>query len=229
LFDGEKIIIREITGKFPNSIISTYSEDLYLYNRSNIGIIKREELNISLKYVVAILNSQLLAYYFVKNTAKSVRKMFPKIILNDLRKFPIKNIPIPEQYPFIEKADLMLSLNKELQLVNDTFVQLLQSKFSIEKLSKKLQHWYNLEFGEFLKELEKARKKVVTAITRDFTRDLSPLSLQQVAEWMQYFNEQKNKAQAIKTKIDSTDVAIDQMVYELYGLTQEEIKIVENS
>jgi hypothetical protein len=32
LFKGEKIIIREITGKYPNSIISTYNEDIYLYN-----------------------------------------------------------------------------------------------------------------------------------------------------------------------------------------------------
>lgn len=46
---------------------------------------------------------------------------------------------------------------------------------------------------------------------------------------MEYFNEQKQKAQELKTKIDKTDKEIDQIVYELYGLTPEEIEIVENA
>jgi hypothetical protein len=33
----------------------------------------------------------------------------------------------------------------------------------------------------------------------------------------------------IKKEIDKTDREIDKMVYELYGLTDEEIEIVENS
>ena len=46
---------------------------------------------------------------------------------------------------------------------------------------------------------------------------------------MQYFNEQKQKALELKNEIDKTNREIDQMVYELYGLTEEEIKIVEGS
>jgi hypothetical protein len=46
---------------------------------------------------------------------------------------------------------------------------------------------------------------------------------------MQYFNEQKEKAQTIQAEIDKIDKEIDQMVYELYGLTKGEIKIVEES
>lgn len=45
---------------------------------------------------------------------------------------------------------------------------------------------------------------------------------------MQYFNEQKVKAEELKAKIDKTDNEIDQMVYGLYGLTQEEIETVRN-
>ncbi|WP_165776552.1 hypothetical protein [Maribacter sp. 4G9] len=46
---------------------------------------------------------------------------------------------------------------------------------------------------------------------------------------MQYFNEQKDKAQNIKREIYKTESEIDQMVYELYGLTEGEIKIVEEA
>jgi hypothetical protein len=33
----------------------------------------------------------------------------------------------------------------------------------------------------------------------------------------------------VKREIESTDRAIDRLVYELYGLTEEEIKVVEGS
>jgi len=42
------------------------------------------------------------------------------------------------------------------------------------------------------------------------------------------FENKKSDAQILKSKIEKTDKEIDQMVYELYGLTEEEIKIVEN-
>ncbi|WP_447635836.1 Eco57I restriction-modification methylase domain-containing protein [Flavobacterium microcysteis] len=214
LFDGKKIIVREITGNFPKCLISTYSEEIYLYNRSNIAIIEKVNSEISLKYITAVLNSKLLSYYFVKNTAKSVRKLFPKIILNDLRKFPIKNISLSTQQPFIEKTDIMLSLNKELQEQSKKFQRTLQRKFELDDLPKKLQDWYLLSYNDFIKELGKLKIK---------------LTLSQEAEWEDYFITEAKKVVDIKNQIDTTDKTIDKMVYELYRLTPEEIVIVENS
>ena len=212
LFEGKKIIVREITGNYPKCIVSTYSEDIYLYNRSNIAIIEKEGSNIALKYILSLLNSSLLSYYFLKNTAKSVRKLFPKIILNDLRKFPLKNIPFHEQQPFIEMADLMLSLNKELQDVSSKFQRTLERKYNLGDLPKKLQDWYLLNYADFLKELGKKKIK---------------LSLSDEAEWEDYFLQESKKAKELKSKIDATNKKIDQMVYKLYDLTEEEIIIVE--
>lgn len=214
LFDGKKIIIREITGNYPKCLIATYNEDIYLFNMSNIAIVEKTNSDISLKYILAVLNSKLLSYYFVKNTAKSVRKLFPKIILNDLRKFPIKKIKPEFQEPFIEKADSILALNKELQEQSQKFQRTIIRKFNLEDLPKKLQDWYLLTYAEFIKEL--AKKKV-------------KLSLSEEAEWEDYFETESKKAQDLKAQIDKTDKEIDQMVYELYGLSEEEIGIVENS
>jgi len=112
LFNGKKIIIREITRKHPQSIIATYTEEIYLFNMSNIAILEKENLEISLKYILGLLNSKLISYYFIKNTAKSVRQMFPKLILEDLRKFPIKKIGTVEQQPFISIVDQILETKK---------------------------------------------------------------------------------------------------------------------
>jgi type I restriction-modification system DNA methylase subunit len=219
LFGGKKIIVREITGKFPKCIISNYTEEVYLYNRSNIAIIEKKKSDVSLKYIVSLLNSSLLSYYFMKNTAKSVRKLFPKIILNDLRKFPIKKIKISEQQPFIDKADLMLSLNKDFQTISQKFATYFSANNKLEKLSTKLSNWFELDFPDFIKELNKAIK----------TAKGTPLTKKDEFEWMELFEENKKKAQELKAEIDQTDKEIDKMVYELYGLTDEEIKIVEGS
>ncbi len=59
--------------------------------------------------------------------------------------------------------------------------------------------------------------------------DYTKISLSEEAKWLQYFNEQKVKAQELEKQINHTDKEIDHMVYELYDLTEEEIQIVEES
>jgi seryl-tRNA synthetase len=106
----------------------------------------------------------------------------------------------------------MINQTETQQKVIQSMTAMFQSRFELEKLSNKLENWHELEFKDFLKELNKAKVQ---------------LSLAQEAEWMQYFNEQKQKAQALKTQINQTDKEIDQMVYKLYELTDEEIRVVE--
>ena len=81
-------------------------------------------------------------------------------------------------------------------------------------MPKKLQDWYLLSYADFIKELGKLKIK---------------LTLIQEAEWEEYFITEATKVNAIKTQINETDKAIDEMVYELYGLSSEEIEIVENN
>ena len=44
---------------------------------------------------------------------------------------------------------------------------------------------------------------------------------------MEHFEGEKQKAVDLQNKISKTDAEIDKMVYELYGLSDEEIKIIE--
>ena len=212
LFTDEKIIIREITSEFPHCLNAVYTNDTYLYNRSNIAVVSRKGVNISLKYVLVLLNSTLLSFYFKKNTAKAERKLFPKIILNDLRLFPIKEIPLESQQPFITLADTMLSLNKELQSKRSRFLRRLSENVEGVKITSALQTFDQLDFKAFVAELKKQKIK---------------LSLTQQDEWEDYFNQYAEACQQLKTQIAATDGEIDRRVYELYGLTEEEISIVE--
>ena len=135
-----------------------------------------------------------------------------------VEKMPIK-IDIHKTPIFSSFCESQIKLNKENQSIIDKFTNYLQSQFTIEKLTTKLQNWHELTFADFIKELNKAIKTVGG----------TPLTKLQEMEWMEVFETKKAEAQALKTEIEKTDKEIDKMVYELYGLSEEEIKIVESS
>ena len=91
------------------------------------------------------------------------------------------------------------------------------SKFNTSNLnSKKLENWSELSFADFITELNKAIK----------TTGQTPLTKKDEIEWMDLFEDYKKQAQTLKSQIETTEKAIDKMVYELYGLSEEEIWIV---
>ena len=55
------------------------------------------------------------------------------------------------------------------------------------------------------------------------------LSLKEEIEWEEIFLEKKEEAEKVNNEIEITDKEIDGMVYELYGLSEEEIKIIEKN
>ncbi len=168
------------------------------------------------KWLTGILNSKLVFYFYkhnstvIGNADKGGRLRW---FTQDVKKIPIPKINDEVKSKLEELINLIIGLNKSMLSIKSILLLLLEQHYSILKFSNKLQKWNELEFREFVGELQKAKIK---------------LTFSEEAELLQYFNEQKQKAQTLKSEIDKTDREIDRMVYELYGLTEEEIKIVEN-
>jgi hypothetical protein len=133
---------------------------------------------------------------------------------NKMIKLPIKEVSEEIKLKFLNNAELISIDSNKFQEQSQKFQRTIQRKFVLEELPKKLQDWYKLSYAEFIKELGKKKVK---------------LTLSEEAEWEDYFMQESKKALELKASIDATDKAIDTMVYELYGLTEEEIKIVEGS
>lgn len=208
-FNSPRIIIMEITRGNRYKLSAVYLEGEFYNTPSIINIISRSEPDI-LKSILLIINSRLMTWYHLKvNPKANAETSIPKILVNDVRNLPI---PKKKSNQFTDKADHMLFLNKELQEISQKFQRILQRKFNLHDLPKKLKDWYLLSYSDFIKEL--AKKKI-------------KLSLSDEAEWEEYFNTESKKALEVKSKIDATDKEIDQLVYTLYELTDEEIKIVE--
>ncbi len=208
----EKLIFRQTS----DSIISSLVGNGFIIRDNTHILLNKTNSTYDLKYVLALMNSKFTDwYYWTINPEKG--EAMAQVKAFHLGMLPFKEIACESQKPFIEKADLMLSLNKELQALTNKFSTYFSGQYKLDKLSNKLESWYELEFPAFITELNKAIK------TAKGTR----LTKKDEFEWIDLFNENKQKALALKNEIEKTDKEIDRMVYELYGLTEEEIKIVE--
>jgi hypothetical protein len=168
------------------------------------------------KELLGVLNSKLIKFLFCQMSSE-IRGGF----LRWKRQY-VYNLPIPTH---ILNEELTKAVENEIQLVEDyniliqKFKLFFKSRIEITKLSKKLETWNELTFADFIKELNKTLK----------TDGKIPLTKKDEIEWMDLFEDYKKQAQTLKQQIDTTDKEIDKMVYALYGLTEEEIAIVEKS
>ncbi len=84
-FNNPRILIREITNP---RILATFTTEEYYNSPSIINIINFKK--ISSFYILGILNSKLLTFYHKKSSPKANKGAFPKILIEDLKSFPIK-------------------------------------------------------------------------------------------------------------------------------------------
>ena len=101
------------------------------------------------------------------------------------------------------------SLTSTFEEKKNFFLEVLAERYSLTSYSKKLQSFYELEFPEFKKQLK-----------------LKKLSLTEEEELLARFTKKKNELLELKSQIDATDREIDEMVFDLYGLTDEEREVV---
>ena len=206
--------MREITSKYPKVLCATYIDKIFLNNLSIINILSKTNNRQELLYLLAVLNSSLISFYFEKITPKANRTMFPKVILQDLRKFPIYDATTEQQTSLAQKAEEMIELNKQLHNGIDSAIELIKAEYQPKKINKNLEKFYTLGVHPFIEELEKQKVK---------------LSLSQKEELISWYKEKSEKLNQIQSEIDKLDKNIDQEVYKLYNLTEEEIKIIENN
>jgi hypothetical protein len=203
--NNPKIVWRQTADKIRASILTGW-----IANTLQTCIIK----NIAIKdyYIISILNSKYYTFLYTQKVLEA-GKVFPQVKLAYLKDLPFPVISPQEQQPFIEKAQAMLDLTKQLNNLSGKFLKLLSADLAVAKISKKLEKWHSLNTNEFFAEVGKQNKS---------------LALLQKSQWLEHFETQQQQALALQKQINQTDAKIDQMVYALYNLTKEEIAMIEN-
>lgn len=199
-----KIVVQDIA----TQITATIDSERYLCN-DTLNIIYSLCAEYSFEYILCILNSKLVNVWF--------KKIFPAglhIKQNQLEQIPIPIIDMDAQQPFITLADTMLTLHQQLQEKRSRFLRRLTENFEGVKITSSLQAFDAMDFKGFVAELKKRKIK---------------LTLSQQDEWEEYFNQRIAECQTLSAQIKATDNEIDNKVFDLYGLTEEERKIVMTS
>ena len=141
------------------------------------------------------------------------KELFQKILIANCKEFPIPTINKESQQPFVDFANIMLSLKTQLQEKRSRFLRRLNENMEGIKITTALQLFDQMDFAAFVAELKKQKIN---------------LSLVQQDEWEEYFNQYREACQELIAQISSTDNEIDNRVFDLYGLTPEEREIVIN-
>lgn len=165
----------------------------------------------NLYFLLAVLNSKVIAYYIRENYYSSSMGGGINFTPDLIRSLPIPQIPTNKQL-FVEYSEQMQKCNQSLLLKRCRFMQRLKDNVPNVKINSTLETFDLFDFTKFITELKK--QKIV-------------LSLREQDEWEEYFNDYKQQCNELSAQISATDREIDKMVYELYGLTDEEIAIVE--
>lgn len=164
-FTEPRLLFREITDTKSGLLHVAFCDEEYYNNPSLINCITTGKAY-SLKYCLGISNSRLIAYYHFHTSPKARKGLFPKILVDDVRNLPIRNIDFD---------------NPDGKRMHDELVALVDNMLELNK-------------------------------------DLVPI-----------LNTPSDERDELVREIERTDVDVDQKVYELYELTEEERQTIEAS
>ena len=193
----------ELTSLFP----FIYDEKGFFGNDKTFMITANDD-SVNLKYITAILNSKLCKLWIWYNCPELQGGT------REIRKVYFENFRIPlnvDQQPLARLTDLQMQQVGQLQEKRTRFLRRLSENFEGIKITTALQTFDQLDFKGFVAELKKQKIK---------------LSLVQQDEWEDYFNQYRQVCQELSEQIQATDNEIDDRVFDLYGLTPEEKRII---
>ncbi len=115
-FNQKRILVREITNP---KIIASIVTETYVNDPQLISIIEKDN-NYSLEFLWIILNSKLATFYHFNYSPKATKGAFPKILVKDIREFPISEPFEIEKFSIISSYLLYLNNTKNKDILSHT-------------------------------------------------------------------------------------------------------------
>lgn len=136
-FSGKRILIREIT----NPSIFAALTDEELYHDPAVIVVKDNNI-VEIEAILGILNSKMATFFHFNHSPKATKGAFPKILVQDIKDFPIPDIPERIQEIITTKVNYIMQ-QKHLDSQSDVT--------DIEKdIDEIVYHLYDLTYDEVL-------------------------------------------------------------------------------
>ncbi len=161
-FKGPRLLLRELISR-QFRLQAVYTDEDFITNKSMQSLLLTSPHH-DIRYLLGILNSRLLSWFFLAINSVGRRDDFPKIVLKQTRELPFPSV------------DCTAGKGR---MLHNRMTELVEAMLKLQ---------------------------------RDLGAAKTP-----------------NEKERIERQIAATDAQIDQLVYELYGLTPEEIKVVEEA
>jgi type I restriction-modification system DNA methylase subunit len=119
-FRNPRILIRQIISGDPLRIYCGYTEQELYNTQIAFNVLLKQDMSISLKYILGILNSKLITFYHRYCFLDQSKKTFQKILIQDAKKFPIYMLDFgnPDDKvkhdKMVKLVEQMLNLHKKL-------------------------------------------------------------------------------------------------------------------
>jgi TaqI-like C-terminal specificity domain len=206
-YKSPKIVFRDISDR---PTFSFSSDELYL--DMTCFCIATDDLAL-----LSLINSKT-AWFFWKNLTPELRGGFVRLKRQFVSQLPIPSISNKERLELVRLAKLCSSsTGARLKSCNATLHRILKDLAPPEhqKPTNKLENFWTLDFATFRAEVAKAFKAEIPVKDRD--------------GWEKYLAEKSAEVIKLTTEIEAAEREIDALVYKLFDLTPDEIKLLEDS
>lgn len=182
----EKIFLQKekLISKFVGDELTFCYDDQQHYVLNTACILELIDASIDIKYLLALLNSTLLNFYFQK-VFTDYRETFPVMKSSNIALLPIPPASLARQKPLVDQVNQMLQLQKEMKNTQKNFTDLLSSELKMTHFSKQTKDWFQTDWSTFSEELKKAKVN---------------LSISKANEWKQFFADEKTKYKSLLVK-----------------------------
>lgn len=174
-------------------------------------------------YLLGLLNSNCVWFVF-KSMTTMVRGGFYEATSQNIEKLPVPQASDEQRKSIGNKAVYCQELAEQRYAIEIGFSQRLFEDLCPDdqglKLNQKSQAWWKHDFKTLQSELKKSFKLKANDV-------LIPVSERN--DWQAYFEQEKAKHQALTQQLAEAESQLNKAVYELFGLNQEEVALLETS
>ncbi|MBR6070478.1 MAG: hypothetical protein IKP78_07815 [Ruminococcus sp.] len=208
VFFREKIFIRQ-TG---DTVIATIDNGNFTNNTMHIAFPK--DNSISNAYLLGLLNSELMTWYYQTTHPTEVGKPMAEV-----KKAFVENLPIiiPEK-SIVEKVEIIVDeLLCKCQNRYDKglkFSNYIQKTYEPKKITEAMLEFQGMSFKDYLLELKKQKVK---------------LSAKEQMELLDLFEEYKNNINFLSDEIQRKYAELNDIVFSIYGISNSDIDAIKQS
>ncbi len=212
-YSPSKIFIRRIINR-QDRLMAFYFKDKLLTTKDYNPFVLKEEDNwnerIDYNYLTAILNSKLISFLYIGFSAIALKDDFRQTVLKKLRFLPI---PIADNEIQMKIKDIQIKLNSkyiEFEEKKELIGKTLSIKYK-DKIRKGITKLYEINIWK----------------DDDLNKVFKNLSINETEEIVYYINKNKKDVSDIISQIKTLEQKIDNDIFDLYNISDEERKIIE--